>query len=190
MDPMHLISPCDGLLSVYDIDEDMVLPVKQSQYSLNDLFENEEVSAYFYGGTCLVFRLCVNHYHRYCYPLDGKKGENYFIPGVLHTVRPIALSKEPVFIRNCREYTIMENDIFGRAAQIEVGAMLVGKIHNNDGVADIRRGDEKGYFCYGGSTIILLLEPGAVRISEEVLDANRRGEEYPVKLGQSIGERV
>ena len=126
-----LISPCDGLLSAYRITGDEIIPIKQSAYSVCDLLENRELAAHFKGGTCLVFRLCVNHYHRYGYPVNGVKGDNIFIPGKLHTVRPIALASLPVFSRNCREYTVMESEHLGKIVQMEVGAMLVGKIKNH-----------------------------------------------------------
>jgi phosphatidylserine decarboxylase len=110
-----------------------------------------------------------------------------FIPGKLHTVRPVALQKYPVFTENCREYTILNTDHFGKIAQIEVGAMLVGKICNHHGVSAIKKGQEKGYFMYGGSTIILLLEKDAVQMDPEILAANRSGMEVPVRFGQKIG---
>lgn len=182
-----LIAPCDGLLTAYPIQEDTVLPVKQSQYTIPDLLGGDPAAAYFEGGWCLVFRLCVNHYHRYCYPDGGVKGENVFLPGVLHTVRPVALRAEPVFVQNCREYTLMDTDHLGRVAQIEVGAMLVGKIANNDGPGRVERGAEKGRFLYGGSTIILLLEKDRVTLDRTIISSSGQGIETPVRMGQRIG---
>ena len=128
-----------------------------------------------------------NHYHRYCYMDSGSKGENRFIPGELHTVRPVALETLPVFVRNCREYTCMNTDHFGTAVQIEVGAMLVGKIKNHHGAATFRRGQEKGMFLYGGSTIVLLLEKNRVQLREDILTASKKGEETPVQMGETLG---
>ena len=189
-DPDALIAPCDGLLTVYDIDNDTVLPIKQSRYTISDLLGGDPAAAHFNGGLCLVFRLCVNHYHRYCYPDDGTKGENVFIPGQLHTVRPIALAALPVFTRNCREYTLMETEHFGALAQIEVGAMLVGKIENHHGAGPIARGQEKGMFRYGGSTIVVLVGPNRATIDPAILSASARGVETPVIMGQPIGRAV
>ena len=155
--PDALVAPCDGLLSVYPIQKDMVIPAKQSRYTINDLLGGDPAAARFEGGTCLVFRLCVNHYHRYCYPDGGRPLRSAFIPGELHTVRPIALGQLPVFVRNCREYALLETDHLGTVAQIEVGAMLVGKIANQPAPERFERGDEKGMFLYGGSTVILLI---------------------------------
>ena len=185
--PESLIAPCDGLLSVYPIDGDTVLPVKQSRYTLPDLLEDEHLANRYRDGLCLVFRLCVHHYHRYCYLDDGHKGENRFLPGKLHTVRPVALAAGPVFTQNCRELTVLNTDHFGLVTQVEVGAMLVGKILNHHGSGPIRRGQEKGMFLYGGSTVILLLEKDRATLAPHLLEASLRGEEVPVQMGQSIG---
>ena len=183
-----LIAPCDGLLSAYHIENGLVLPIKQSQYSIADLLQDAELAKEFDGGTVLVFRLCVNHYHRYSYFDDGVKGENKFIKGRLHTVRPIALRKYPVFVENCREMTVMDTVHFGKAVQIEVGAMLVGKIANLHGSGKIIRGDEKGMFLYGGSTVVLLLQKNAVTVPDKLFDTTDKGLEIPVHMGQKIGE--
>ena len=186
--PDALVAPCDGLLSVYPIQKDMVIPAKQSRYTINDLLGGDPAAARFEGGTCLVFRLCVNHYHRYCYPDGGRPLRSGFIPGELHTVRPIALEQLPVFVRNCREYALLETDHLGTVAQIEVGAMLVGKIANQPAPEHFERGDEKGMFLYGGSTVILLIEPGRLRIPEAAFALSAEEREIPVCMGERIAD--
>ncbi len=186
--PEALCSPCDGLLSVYEINEGCVLPIKQSSYTVESLLGNDPVSKRFLNGTCLVFRLCVDNYHRYSYFDGGTKENNIYIKGKLHTVRPIALARYPVFSENCREWTLMHTDNFGDAVQIEVGAMLVGKIKNHDGAGKFARGEEKGMFLYGGSTVVLLLTEGAAQIDRAILDESSAGREYPVKMGERIGK--
>ena len=105
-DPKHLIAPCDGLLSVWKIEKDTVFPVKQSSYTLTSLLRSHKLARHYEGGYCLVFRLCVNHYHRYCYVDSGAKSRNRRIPGVLHTVRPVA-RREPsgIYREQPRIYT-------------------------------------------------------------------------------------
>ena len=186
--PDALVAPCDGLLSVYPIQKDMVIPAKQSRYTINDLLGGDPAAARFEGGTCLVFRLCVNHYHRYCYPDGGRPLRSGFIPGELHTVRPIALEQLPVFVRNCREYALLETDHLGTVAQIEVGAMLVGKIANHPAPERFERGDEKGMFLYGGSTVILLIEPERIHIPEEAFALSAEEREIPVCMGERIAD--
>lgn len=183
----HLIAPCDGLLSVYPIQESLVIPVKGSRYSIPDLLRDDSLAARYENGTCLVFRLCVHHYHRYIYGDSGVKEGNTFIPGVLHTVRPVALREVPVFKENSREYTVIHSQNFGNIVQMEVGAMLVGKIDNYHQEKEVHRGEEKGRFLYGGSTIILLLEPDAAEVKEDFFRATEQGNETEIKMGQMIG---
>lgn len=183
-----LMAPCDGLLSVYPITDGLVLPIKQSLYSVAELLGDSAEAGIFRDGLCLVFRLCVNHYHRYAYLDDGTLRKKRFLPGELHTVRPIALAALPVFTRNCREYTLMETEHFGPVAQVEVGAMLVGKIRNHKGPGmTFRRGEEKGRFLYGGSTVVLLLEKGRAALDEDLFENTARGLETPVRLGEALG---
>ena len=180
MNPDHLCAPCDGLLSVYPInDEGTVLPIKQSVYTIASLLKDKELAAEYSGGWCLVFRLCVDNYHRYAYPVSGPKGPNIFIPGILHTVRPTALETFPVFAQNCREYTLIE----GNAPQrLQIRQEIVGRHEkrNLEQEGKAERGIEKGYFEYGGSTVILLVE-------KDKLQVNKNYFETPVKMGQCIG---
>ena len=181
-----IISPCDGLLSVYQINNDLVIPVKQSRYHISDLLKNESLADEFEEGLCLVFRLCVNHYHRYAYIESGSKSNNTKINGILHTVQPIALRDIPVFTENSREYTTIETADIGKIIQMEVGAMLVGKIDNYEEECECIRGEEKGRFMYGGSTIIVLLQKGQAIIPKEYIEATENGIETPVIMGQKL----
>lgn len=190
MSPEAFVAPCDALLSAYNIDDNTVLHIKGSDYRISDLLGGSDKAELFSGGVALVFRLCVTHYHRYVYFDSGSKGENVFIKGKLHTVRPIALEALPVFVRNCREYTIMKTDNFGTAAQIEVGALLVGKIKNHHGEHTFSRGEEKGMFLYGGSTVVLLLEKDKAILDKSLFEATQKGEETPVVMGERLGERA
>lgn len=184
MTPEALTAPCDGRLSVYPITQTGEIPIKGSRYTVKELLDGDEAADQFLGGQCLVFRLCVNDYHRYHYFDSGVKGENHFIPGKLHTVRPIAMASVPVFHQNSREYTLMETEHFGTAAQVEVGAMLVGKIKNHQEAGSFERGQEKGLFLYGGSTVVLLLQAGRAELFPEYTQDE---EERQVRWGQRIG---
>ena len=126
-------------------------------------------------------------YHRYCYAFSGEKGENIRIPGKLHTVNPIANEFFPIYKENAREYTILHTRVFGDVIAMEVGALLVGKIVNHHGQAPIRRGQEKGYFQFGGSTVVLLLKKDTALLDEDILENSRNGIETVVKFGERIG---
>ncbi len=184
------ICPCDGKLSAYHINQGLVLPVKQSEYLVKDLLNDEKLAMKYNEGICLVFRLAVDNYHRYIYLDDGNKKENIHIKGKLHTVRPIALRNNPVFIQNTREYTILNTQNFGEVTQIEVGALLVGKIKNYHEDYNFKRGEEKGLFLYGGSTIILLLEKDKVKIDDIYFQNTKNNIETDVLLGQNIGYKL
>lgn len=185
-DPYHLISPCDGLLSVYSISHDLVIPVKQSSYTISSLLRSPSMARRFEGGYCMVFRLCVNHYHRYHYPATGTRSREVRIDGIYHTVRPQALETVPVFVENAREICLLHTEYFGTIAQIEVGAMLVGRICNPPSSPEVNRGDEKGFFQYGGSTIILLIQKDKVRIPGSLTGS----QEVPVHMGQMIAQSL
>ncbi len=186
----HFISPSDGYISIYSIKNDLVLPVKQSHYTISSLLKNEKLAQKYKDGICLVIRLCVEHYHRYCYIDKGKKEGNIYIPGKLHTVRPIALESVPVFIENAREYTVLHTENFGDVVQIEVGALFVGKINNFHEEHSFSRGEEKGTFLFGGSTIIMLVEKDRVKFPEKYFMKTEQGEEISIKMGEKIGVKL
>ncbi|WP_303788658.1 phosphatidylserine decarboxylase [Ruminococcus flavefaciens] len=185
--PDHLISPCDSKLTAYKIGRDSIFRIKGSRYRVTDLLQNDFLAKRFSGGYCLIFRLEVDDYHRYCYIDDGTKSENTFIAGELHTVNPIALERYNIYKRNCREYTVLHTENFGDVVQVEVGAMMVGRIVNHHGEASFRRGDEKGKFEFGGSTIVMLFGRDSIRIDEDILRNSAEGIETVVKYGEKIG---
>lgn len=189
-DPSALISPCDSRLSVYGITEKAIFNIKGVPYSVESLLKDSDLASEFSQGLCLIFRLCTDDYHRYCYFDNGSKGENIFIKGRLHTVQPIAFERYDVYAENCREYTVMNTENFGKAVQIEVGALIVGKISNFHEKSDFKRGDEKGMFEFGGSTIVLLLKKDSAVISQEILENSAQGIETIVKYGEAIGRKA
>ena len=187
-DPGALISPCDGYLAACDIKRDTILTVKNVPYTLEQLLGDERLARAYRDGLCLIFRLTPADYHRYCYPDSGRQLPVRRIKGVLHTVQPAATEKIPVYARNCREYTVLDTDHFGPVVFMEVGAMLVGRITNlHMGRYEYARGEEKGRFEYGGSTVILLLRNGAADLREDIKKASS---EIPVKQGERIGIKL
>ena len=185
-----LVSPCDGKLSVYRIDKNSRFWIKDTEYTVEQLLRNKSLAERYLGGYALVFRLTVDDYHRYCYFDDGIKSENHRIDGVYHTVNPIANDHVKIYKENTREYTLMKTKHFGDALQMEVGALMVGKIVNHDGAGSMRRGIEKGYFQFGGSTIILLLEKDKVEIREELLERTKNQCETKIRQGEMIGKAL
>lgn len=185
------ISPCDAFLSIHTINDGKVISAKQSTFTIASLLRDRKLAKSFEGGYALVYRLCVDHYHRYIYFDSGRKHKDRKIRGFFHTVRPVALEHFPVFVENTREYSIIDTDNFGRCVQMEVGALLVGRIVNDNGNScKVIRGQEKGHFEYGGSTIIILVKKDKVRLIEDLSKNIDTNIELPVKLGDKIGERL
>lgn len=185
-----LISPCDSKLTVYKINRKSIFKIKDSCYRISDLIQNKFMARRYEGGYCLIFRLCVDDYHRYCYIDDGIKTENVFIKGELHTVNPIALEKYNIYKRNCREFTVLHTINFGDVVHIEVGAMLVGRIKNHHKqVYCFSKGQEKGMFEFGGSTVVLLFEKDMINIDSDILENSAHGIETAVKYGEKIGTK-
>ena len=180
-----LISPADSKMQIFDITPDLTLQVKKSLYSVKDLLQDETMAAQYSGGKCVVFRLSVDDYHRYHFIDNGQIVYNKKIKGELHTVRPIS-EKYNVFTRNAREVTIINTEHLGQIAYIEVGALLVGKINNHDKI-ECKKYEEKGYFEFGGSTIILLLNKN-IKFDSDIIEANNLGYEVKVCAGEPIGQ--
>lgn len=188
-EPTHFCSPCDSFLSMVPIDEKSRFYVKHAAYSLPELLKNEALARKFQGGTALIFRLTPAHYHRYHFVDDGRILDQVTIPGVLHCVRPIAMEQYPVYIQNSREYTLCSSRHFGELVQMEVGALLVGRIKNAYREGSFSRGQEKGCFEFGGSTIIVLVQKDALRLKDSILAQIKNEAETPVRLGQWIGTK-
>ncbi|MBR6524425.1 MAG: phosphatidylserine decarboxylase [Clostridia bacterium] len=183
----HLISPADSKLTVLPIKKDGRFIIKHTEYTVASLLKNEELARTFEGGQMLIFRLTVDDYHRYCYMADGEKEDNVYIPGKFHTVNPIANDYFPIYKENAREYTLLHTAEFGDMVIMEVGALLVGKIKNHHGKQRVHRGEEKGYFEFGGSTVVVLVKKDAVLIDEDLVQNSRDGCETVVRLGEKIG---
>ena len=188
--PSHFISPCDSKLTVYKIGKSSVFRIKGSRYRVSDLIQNDFLAKRYEGGYCMILRLEVDDYHRYCYIDSGTKTENTFINGELHTVNPIALEHYNIYKRNCREYTVLHTENFGDVVQVEVGAMMVGRIVNRHGAAEVVRGEEKGKFEFGGSTIVLLVQEDMIRIDDDILRNSAENIETVVKYGEKVASSV
>lgn len=180
------VAIADSKLSVYPIDDHLCLRVKNSVYTLDEIVADQIDLNMFKNGTVLIFRLSVDDYHRYVYPDDGELVNQYKVKGELHTVRPIS-EKYRVYSRNTRVINEMSTKNFGKIVQVEVGALLVGCIHNNASKR-FRKLDEKGYFSYGGSTVILFVND-TIAIDEDIIQQSRSGFETKVTIGEKIGEK-
>ena len=183
-----LISPCDGKVSVYPIHENGRFFIKHTPYTTHSLIRDAKLARHYMGGWAVVIRLTVDDYHRYCYVADGEKIYQRRIPGIFHTVNPIANDICPIYKMNSREYCLVKNEKLGTVLMMEVGALMVGKIRNyKKERCQVKRGEEKGRFEFGGSTVVLLLEPDKVLPDSDLIRNTLQGAETIVKMGERIG---
>lgn len=183
------IAPCDSKLTVYEIDSKLTFKVKNSLYDVSSLVKDEKIAKKFKGGYALVYRLSPEDYHRYYFIDDGIVLKNYKIDGFFHTVNPVVYDKFKVFKENTRECTYIKTKNFSEVLYVEVGALLVGKI-NNHKLLNFKKGEEKGYFMYGGSTVIILVKKDVVKIDDEIINNSKNEYETYVKLGDKIGVKI
>ena len=185
----HLISPADSKLTVYDIKENSMFKIKDSYYSINELLNGDPISEQYKNGKILIFRLEPTDYHRYCYIDDGTKNENKYIKGIFHTVKNIALKKYNIYKKNAREYTTLDTKNFGKVIQIEVGALIVGRIKNHHEEYQYKKGEEIGYFEFNGSTIALIFKKNKIEIDPDIKENSKKHIETIVKYGEKIGTK-
>ncbi|WP_425802851.1 phosphatidylserine decarboxylase [Desulfitobacterium sp. Sab5] len=189
-DPTSLISLGDGRVFAYEnIDLDRLVQVKGFTYSLRELIKNDPIAEKYSKGTCLILRLCPTDYHRFHFIDSGICEATTKIKGAYYSVNPVALQKvQKLFCENKREWSIFHSDHFGDVLYIEVGATCVGSIIQTYAPQKrVNRGDEKGYFKYGGSTVILFFEPNKVKIDDDIAEQTQLGYESYVLLGEKIG---
>ena len=104
-------------------------------------------------------------------------------------MNPVANDQEPIYKENTREYCLLHTTRFGTVLMMEVGALMVGKIHNYHGAGKVKRGQEKGRFAFGGSTIILMTKKNTVCPDSDILNHSMQGIETRVLLGEQVGHR-
>lgn len=184
-DENRLISPADAKLLIYDIDDKIRIDIKGRSYSMEEIVPGMKDLGEYAGGKCLVYRLCVDDYHRYCFIDDGTLTGSRTIKGKLHTVSPLS-SAYKIYKENTRVINKLSTVHFGDVIHIEVGALLIGKIVNRD-VSDFKKGDEKGFFEPGGSTIVQLFKKDAVVMDEDLLRMSADNIETKVLYGEGVG---
>ena len=187
------VSPGDGrLLAFENIDLENIVQVKGFTYSLKELINDDSIADKYQNGTCLVLRLCPVDYHRFHFVDNGTISSNNKIKGNYYSVNPIALSGiKKLFCKNKREWSMLHSDNFGDILYIEVGATCVGTIKQTyTPNTKVSKGSEKGYFKFGGSTVILFLEKNKIKIDSDILSETKKNIETKVKMGETIGIKL
>ena len=186
-EPSHLVSPGDGRLMVVQLQgPKSLLRVKASEISLAELMGYGDESSRYVGGVALILRLAPADYHRFHFPASGFASSFRELPGPLESVHPIALSAGAKSFANKRMLSTLETSRFGNIVMIEVGALAVGTIVMTYEPGRVEVGEEKGYFRFGGSTVVLLFEPNKITVDNDLISNSSRGLETYLKLGTRI----
>ena len=191
-DPTRLCNPADGKVLVYPkLSSASRLPVKNYAFTIDSLLSGKIDPAPYRGGAALIVRLAPYDYHRFHFPADGQAAPTAMVAGDYHSVNPLALERVPdIFHRNRRAVCQLDTPHFGKIACIEVGALNVASIVQTYAPGPCTRGGEKGYFQFGGSTVILLFAPGTIAFDDDLVTDSAAGLEVHVRTGAGVGKRA
>ena len=185
-----VVFPCDGRhLGFTRADAIDQVFVKGQRFDLPTLLGCDELASRYADGPLVLSRLCPVDYHRYHFPADGTPGESRLINGPLFSVSPIALRRNLSYLwQNKRVLTELQTDELGTILLCEIGATNVGSINQTYAPGKpVRKGDEKGYFAFGGSSTITLFEPGKVTLAADLLEKTAEGLELFARFGSELG---
>lgn len=184
-----VVSPADGKILAYADIRNTDFIIKGYRFDVSSFLDNPDLAQKYQDGALLIIRLAPFDYHRFHFPLSGNASPNIRIDGDYYSVNPFALRKmAEIFCLNKREYTILSNPLFGDVVMAEVGATMVGSIVQTYVGSNVKKGEEKGYFKFGGSTIVLLFEKSKIQIDEDLLIHTAKGYETTVRMGERIGK--
>lgn len=182
------VSPADGKLLAYADISNSDFIIKGYRFDVLSFLNNVDLAQKYLDGTMVVIRLAPPDYHRFHFPMSGSVTPNVQIDGDYYSVNPIALRKKTeLFCLNKREYAIITHPFFGDVVMAEVGATMVGSIVQTYAGQFVNKGDEKGYFKFGGSTVVLLFEKGKISLDNDLLRHSLEGYETSLKQGEKIG---
>jgi phosphatidylserine decarboxylase len=188
-DPATAVFPADARhLGFADASQVEGVFVKGQRFDLPALLGDRTLAERFARGTLVLSRLCPVDYHRFHFPVDGQPTEPRILPGPLYSVSPIALRRKLSYLwTNRRCLTVLESASFGTVLLMEIGATCVGSIHQTHPPGKAaRKGAEKGFFAFGGSSTLTLFEPGRVTLAEDLLEHSRGGTELYARFGSPM----
>jgi phosphatidylserine decarboxylase len=188
--PHACIAPVDGKILAYQsIDPDMTFRIKRSIFNLRSFLFDETLVERFSQGSMLVSRLGLKDYHHFHFPDSGVPGEAKSIKGKYYASGPYSLRKLiPFYSENYRMLTIVDSEHFGQILMVEIGAFTVGSIQQRYRPGRrVVKGDRKGFFEMGGSTVALLFEKGRIELDRDLCVNTRNDIETYVLMGDSLG---
>ena len=185
------VFPADARhLAFQDIQAAAGFYVKGAKFSFEELLGNAAEAEKFAGGAMLISRLCPVDYHRFHFPVGGLPGEPRLINGWLYSVSPVALRRRLRYlIENKRVVTMIESPEFGTVGMVEVGATNVGSIQQSFVPGrEVKKGEEKGLFAFGGSCVITIFQRGRIRFDADILEQSANHLETYARVGDRLGE--
>lgn len=185
------IIPADGRYYFYqDVSKVPGFILKDKKFSLASLIQNEHLAKEYADGSMMIARLCPSDYHRFHFPCAGTPGPTQLINGWLYSVNPIAIKKNiAIFTENKRTLCELTSDQFGKVLYLAIGATNVGSIvETYSPCTPCEKGDEKGYFEFGGSALVLLFQKGRIAFDADLLSATNENIEMRCLFGQSMGK--
>jgi phosphatidylserine decarboxylase len=189
-DPASAVLPADGRHLVFpDVDAADGFYVKGERFDLAELLGGEQVARQFAGGSMLISRLAPVDYHRFHFPCACRAGRASEIRGPLFSVSPIALRRNIRYlVQNKRMITLLDSERFGAVAMVEVGATLVGGIRQTylPG-GQMKKGEEKGLFKFGGSCVITVFQKGRITFDADLVEQSAQFTETYAKMGERLG---
>lgn len=187
-DSLAVASPADGKILAYENIKNADFYIKGFRFNVNSFLNNPELAKKYEDGAMIVFRLAPPDYHRYHFPVSGTTASsNIKINGDYYSVNPLALRKKAeIFWLNKREYGVIKSPLFGDVVMVEVGATMVGSMIQTYSSTNVKKGEEKGYFKFGGSTVVLLFEKDQIKIDADLLTNTANSLETTIKMGEQI----
>lgn len=184
-----IASPADCKLFIIDnITNESEFFVKETKFNLEKFLNNKELAEQFQHGTLMIMRLAPYDYHRYHFPVDCVPAAHKLINGVFESVNPLVYKAgvQPL-TENERHLIMLKTDHFGDVAMMPVGALFVGRIIQTYlPNSPVKKGDEAGYFAFGGSTVVLLFKKGTVKPLARFIQNSAQGFETAVLVGQPL----
>src|SRR5436189_82804 len=158
-------------------------------FDLAKLLKEAALARHYQHGTMVMSRLCPVDYHRFHFPVDGIPEKARIINGPLFSVNPIALRENiHIFSENKRALSKIQSAEFGTVLMLEIGATNVGSIEYTYVPGEpIHKGAEKGFFKFGGSSMITLFEPGKLRLANDLVENSRQFRELYAQMGDRVG---
>ncbi|MCT4586675.1 MAG: phosphatidylserine decarboxylase [Carboxylicivirga sp.] len=188
-----VVSPADGKILTYQsISNHLHFCIKGSEFNLQRFIQDEELVEMFKDGSMAIIRLGPADYHRFHFPVSGRISSTSKIKGKYYSVSPLALKDSlRIFCENKREYSLISTEKYGKVLMVEVGATMVGSIIQTfKSFSDVKKGAEKGYFSFGGSTIVLLFEKDKVVFADDLIENTNKGLETSINMGENIASEA